>query len=137
MIARRAPSGSGRARSRSSPSSPASGWPTSTASAARASPGPIAAAASAPVAPSSSCSVAPSGSVTVIAISAVQAILRRQAAGTPLRVAAAVQWRALQRRAQEGLHRLDVELRAGASDQLLARRLVIEARAVGAGAGPP
>ena len=56
MIATCAPSGSGRARSRSSGASPASGWPTSIASAARASPGPIAAAASAPVAPSGSSS---------------------------------------------------------------------------------
>ena len=52
-----APSSSGRARSRTSPSA-------LTASAARARPGPIAAAASAPVAPSGSSSGVPSGSVT-------------------------------------------------------------------------
>src|SRR5207302_1068388 len=54
-----APSGSSRARSRTSPS-------TLTASAARASPAPMAAAASAPVAPSESSSCVPSGSVTCI-----------------------------------------------------------------------
>src|SRR6188472_4307622 len=54
-----APSGSGRDRSRSSPS-------TRTASAARASPAPMAAAASAPVAPSGSSRRVPSGSVACI-----------------------------------------------------------------------
>src|SRR5438876_5911693 len=55
-----APSGSGCARSRTSPL-------TRTARAARASPGPIAAAASAPVAPSGSSSGVPSGRVTCTA----------------------------------------------------------------------
>src|SRR5271167_3120355 len=61
MIAIVAASGSGRARSRISPS-------TLTARAAFASPGPIAAAASWPVAPSASWSGLPSGRVTVVTV---------------------------------------------------------------------
>src|SRR5665213_4328080 len=70
MIDTPAPSGSARARSRTSETPTKL---TSIASAARAKPAPIAAAASAPVAPSGSSSWVPSGSVTVTGIAALQA----------------------------------------------------------------
>ena len=69
-IAISVPSGSGAARSRSSPS-------TRIASAALAKPGPIASAASAPLAPSSSSSGVPSGSFTVIFIAASIGLMLR------------------------------------------------------------